>query len=198
MSKNAELLSASKDRANAVITENIINRVLDRKSYIPLRSSGQRKSKIFLGLVALLACLPIIAMIAQLTNYDSQGYEFVTLACMFLFMVIGSATLIVALLLLNGASARKTDEFVSDNEAILQHYFVDFIKAKLPHEDRTYSTMFEINTIVDDRSVDRRALQMVGLCRFKKSTTEISVTLRFNPSYSKLVVEKYDMGGLER
>ena len=121
-----------------------------------------------------------------------------TIACIFLFVIFGIATLVLGLLLLNGASATKTDEFVSDNEAILQRYFIDFIKAKLLHEGKPYCTMFDINTIVDDKDVDARALKMIGLCRFSRSTTELSVTLRFNPNYTKLVVQNYDMGGLEK
>lgn len=191
-------VSTSKDRGDAVIAENVIDRVLDRKSYLELKRGGQKKSKIFLVTFFILICLPLIAWVAQATGYDQQGYEFVTMLCIFLFIVVGVINLIAGLLLLNGASATKTDEFVSDNEALLQRYFIDFVKAKLPHESKTYCTMFDINTIVDDRGIDARALKMIGLCRFSRSTTELSVTLRFNPSYTKLMVQKYNAGGLEK
>ena len=191
-------VSTSKDRGDAVIAENVIDRVLDRKSYLELKRGGQKKSKIFLVTFFILICLPLIAWVAQATGYDQQGYEFVTMLCIFLFVVVGVINLIAGLLLLSGASATKTDEFVSDNEALLQRYFIDFVKAKLPHESKTYCTMFDINTIVDDRGIDARALKMIGLCRFSRSTTELSVTLRFNPSYTKLMVQKYDAGGLEK
>ena len=198
MPKAAEPITTSKDRADIVIAENVIDRVLDRKSYLALKNGGQRKSKWFLGLFFTMMGLLLIAWIAQATGYDPKGYEFVTIACIFLFVIFGIATLVLGLLLLNGASATKTDEFVSDNEAILQRYFIDFIKAKLLHEGKPYCTMFDINTIVDDKDVDARALKMIGLCRFSRSTTELSVTLRFNPNYTKLVVQNYDMGGLEK
>lgn len=191
-------VSTSKDRGDAVIAENVIDRVLDRKSYLELKRGGQKKSKIFLVTFFILICLPLIAWVAQATGYDQQGYEFVTMLCIFLFIVVGVINLIAGLLLLSGASATKTDEFVSDNEALLQRYFIDFVKAKLPHESKTYCTMFDINTIVDDRGIDARALKMIGLCRFSRSTTELSVTLRFNPSYTKLMVQKYNAGGLEK
>lgn len=191
-------VSTSKDRADAVIAENVIDRVLDRKSYLELKRGGQKKSKIFLVTFFILICLPLIAWVAQATGYDQQGYEFVTLLCIFLFILVGVVNLIAGLLLLSGASATKTDVFVSDNEALLQRYFIDFVKAKLPHESKTYCTMFDINTIVDDSNIDARALKMIGLCRFSRSTTELSVTLRFNPSYTKLMVQKYDAGGLEK
>ena len=191
-------VSTSKDRGDAVIAENVIDRVLDRKSYLELKRGGQKKSKIFLVTFFILICLPLIAWVAQATGYDQQGYEFVTMLCIFLFIVVGVINLIAGLLLLSGASATKTDEFVSDNEALLQRYFIDFVKAKLPHESKTYCTMFDINTIVDDRGIDARALKMIGLCRFSRSTTELSVTLRFNPSYTKLMIQKYNAGGLEK
>ena len=191
-------VSTSKDRADAVIAENIIDRVLDRKSYLELKRGGQKKSKIFLVTFFVLMCLLLIAWVAQATGYDQQGYDFLTLLCIFLFILVGVVNLIAGLLLLNGASATKTDVFVSDNEALLQRYFIDFVKAKLPHESKTYCTMFDINTIVDDNNIDARALKMIGLCRFSRSTTELSVTLRFNPSYTKLMVQKYDAGGLEK
>lgn len=186
-------ISISKDRDDIVIAENVIDRVLDRKSYLELKHGGQKKSKIFLMTAFMLAGLPLIAWVSM-----AIGYEFVTVLCIFLFIVVGVINLIAGFLLLNGASAVKTDEFVSDNEALLQRYFIDFVKAKLPHESKTYCTMFDINTVVDDSSIDSRALKMIGLCRFSRSTTELSVTLRFNPNYTKLMVQKYDAGGLEK
>lgn len=197
MTDNKAPTLTPEQRARKITAENVIDRVLDRKSYIPLKNSGQSKTRAFLIMVGILGCLPFIALIAQMTGYDPKGYEFVTLACIFLFILIGCIAIILGALLIKGAGASKTNDFIFDNESILQHYFIDFIKAKLPSHGETYSTMFEILTCVEDSSVDSRSLKMVGLCRFRRQTTELTVTLRFNPSYTKLYVDNYNLGGLE-
>lgn len=198
MKKDKQVPTRSEERANIIISENVIDRLLDRKSYIALKEGGKRKHKWFITMVIILACLPVISFIALITGYDSKGYEFVTMLCILAFIVLSIPTMILGLLLLNGAKATKMDEFIADNNGILQKYFIDFVKAKLPQHGKTYTTLFSMDTSVDDRAVDSRAIKMTGLCRFDRHSTELSVTLRFNPSYSKLVVQDYDLAGLEK
>ena len=137
--------------------------------------------------------LLILAAVANVFHYDS-----VVTAMLLLFVLVASVAIGIGAFIITSTNADTMELFMSENKIILQKYFLDFIKAKMPEQDKTYTTNFRMETIVDNGDVSSRAVKMTGICIFKNKSAEMSVTLRFNPSHSKMEVQTYDIVKIER
>lgn len=178
---------------NKIVSENVVGRVSDMMSYQALKNKGYATIKALSYAIAGLQALFILAVIANLSGYNS-----VMSFLLLIFFAVGSGTIGLCAYIITSTNAEKMEDFISENKVVLQQFFLDFIKAKMPEYDKTYTTNFKLETIVDNSDVASRSIKMTGMCQFKKESAELSVTLRFNPSHSKLEVQKYDISNMNR
>jgi hypothetical protein len=178
---------------NKALSENVVGRVSNMVSYQSLKNKGHATIKALSYAIAGLQVLSILAIIANLL-----GYNAVMTLLLLMFLAVGSVTVGLCAYILTSTNAEKMEYFISENKVVLQQFFLDFIKAKMPEYDKTYTTNFKLETIVDNNDVASRAIKMTGMCQFKKESAELSVTLRFNPSHSKLEVQKYDISKMNK
>lgn len=178
---------------NKALSENVVGRVSDMVSYQVLKNKGHATIKALSYAIAGIQVLIILAIIANLL-----GYNAVMTLLLLMFLAVASVTVGLCAYILTSTNAEKMEDFISENKVVLQQFFLDFIKAKMPEYDKTYTTNFKLETIVDNNDVASRAIKMTGMCQFKKESAELSVTLRFNPSHSKLEVQKYDISKMNK
>lgn len=186
--------------ANAVLKENVVNRLSNIHAYQDARKDALAFNKQE-GLVVAISAVVSIAITAGVVYKKNSSFPIVELIDTW-FIV---AAAILAVLFVVALFSRKeltvriepVKNIAIESEDVLKSYFVDFVKEQVTLDndqdcglDRV--SEFKVTTKSDNKRLRERDLVISGFCHYKENVVEQSIKLGFTEDYGMLVVKNHD------